>query len=96
MEKRLANPNIGPNQDVTMASCECAVCVEGQKYRALINEICEKDPALGDRVKELHEAFIETQMNRNYFRSLVNGDWPNADEVIKRKREYLRAKTKGC
>ena len=70
--------------------CKCQTCVEGREFTRIIAQLPQSD-------KEWMENFRETQLNEqldaNVNECIINGTWPNSDEIIKSQRDKLIIKT---
>lgn len=70
-------------------SCECEVCRYINKVRAKIEKLPDEHQ---DFFENMLDAHLELQYEHDYYRALIRGDWPNADDVIKSKRDMLKKK----
>lgn len=73
--------------DVTIESvkvCECELCVRTKKFRASLEKIPESERAFWT---DLYDHLFHVEVDRDYYKSIVEGSWPNADEVISNYRD---------
>lgn len=45
-------------------------------------------------IDELRDILVNVENDRDYYKAIVQGVWPNSDDVIKSARETLAARTK--
>ncbi len=69
-----------------MKQCECAVCQRNRLFQQHLENVSSDSRYF---FEQLYDAFLETEMDRDYYKVIVDGTWPNADEVIK----HVRSKT---
>lgn len=59
--------------------CDCRLCKRSREVRAALERIPEQEREFWSR---LHEGLFETEADLEYYKAIVDGTWPNADEVI--------------
>jgi hypothetical protein len=72
--------------DITRESvkvCECKLCIRTKKFRASLEKIPESEREFWIG---LHDDLYHVEVDRDYYKSIVDGSWPNADEVISNNR----------
>ena len=64
--------------------CECEVCY----FSRLVNEQIQKleDPEAQNFFLNLYDMVVHAEMDRDYYKAIVEGVWPNADEIIAKHR----------
>lgn len=64
--------------------CECSICQQiTEFYKYLETVPNDSKPYFLD----LYDALIEASSDLEYYKSIIDGSWPNADEVIERFRK---------
>jgi hypothetical protein len=69
--------------------CDCQVCQFSRDVKARMDTMPEDAKVL---VRELMDNLVEVENDRDYYKAIVTGVWPSADEVIKQSREILANK----
>ena len=65
--------------------CECEICVRSRSF----NDVVEALPAEHQEYfRVMYDQLLEIEHERDYYKVIVDGTWPNADEVIK----HIRSK----
>jgi hypothetical protein len=75
-----------------VGKCNCAICKRSREIRQTIRD--GDVEALRKLVKELQSDLMHAEEDAAYYKSIVYGDWPSADEIIafaRKKREADRA-----
>lgn len=62
-----------------MASCECDTCVRSDNFVKRTAHLSESDKHL---FWELYDILLEREFDLDYYKCLVDGNWPSADDVI--------------
>jgi hypothetical protein len=71
-------------------SCECSICQRSLLFKQTLERITEtKDKQF---FEDLFSHLYNVEMDRDYYRSIVDGSWPDSDEVIKQRREDRKTK----
>ena len=65
--------------------CECAVCIRSREFDAQVQGVPVEHQ---EYFRAMYDQLMEIEMDRDYYRVIVDGTWPNADEVIK----HIRSK----
>lgn len=70
-----------------MSDCQCQVC----HFSRLVNVEIQKleDSGAKNFFLNLYDMLIHTEMDRDYYKAIIDGKWPNADELIQRRRQKL-------
>ena len=63
--------------------CDCSVCDESRTFRAHVEALPE---AQRPYFEALFDAYLEAQMDRDYYKAVVRNEWPQADRVLARYR----------
>jgi hypothetical protein len=66
--------------------CECKICKRSKKIVDLLSRLKKDDQ---DFLMALADELDHAEMERDYMASIVDGSWPNADDVIERERKAL-------
>lgn len=69
-----------------MKKCECGVCKRNRLFQQHLENVSSESRQF---FEQLYDAFLETEMDRDYYKVIVDGTWPNADEVIKHVRSKV-------
>jgi hypothetical protein len=66
-----------------MNGCHCSLCIRTREFR----EALEKLPA-SDRMfwTDIYSHLFHAEADRDYYKAIVEGSWPNADEIISKHR----------
>lgn len=67
--------------------CQCQVCCFSRFVTKQLENIDDETTKLFFR--NLYDLYIEAEMDKDYYKAIVDGKWPNADELIKKRREKL-------
>jgi hypothetical protein len=62
------------------SECQCKIHIRQRAIEARMEGLC---PDHKELVEDLMEILYEAEMDRDYYRALCRGVWPNSDEVIK-------------
>ncbi len=65
-------------------TCECRICKRARRID-LIKEFANREQLLA-LVDELHERLCSAEADENWATAIIDGSWPEADEIIKRAR----------
>lgn len=65
--------------------CECEICARSRLFEDRIQAIPIEHQ---EYFRAMYDQLLEIEMNRDYYKVIVDGTWPNADEVIK----HIRSK----
>jgi hypothetical protein len=71
-----------------MNTCNCAICQRSQQFQEALKLVPETDKQFW---KDLFSLLYDVEMDRDYYRAIVDGSWPNADEVIHQRRTKKEA-----
>ncbi len=71
-----------------MSDCQCQICCFSRSVSAEINKL--EDPSSQEFFLNLYDMLIHTEMDRDHYKAIIEGKWPNADDLIKRRREKLQ------
>lgn len=72
-----------------MSKCPCSVC---QRHTAFEKQLEGLPADKAEFFREVKDAADHVEMDRNYYRALLDGSWPNADAVIVGFRARRRAR----
>lgn len=70
-----------------MSECQCQVCCFSRFVGKQLEKIEDENAKLF--FQNLYDLYIETEMDRDYYKAIIDGHWPQADEIIKNRREKL-------
>ena len=65
--------------------CDCAICVRTRSFNTVVEALV---PEHQEYFRAMYDQLLEVEHDRDYYRVIVDGTWPNADEVIK----HIRSK----
>ena len=65
--------------------CNCEVCRRSRSFDERVDAVPIEHQQY---FRDLYDSLLEIEMSRDYYKVIVDGTWPNADEVIK----HIRAK----
>lgn len=60
--------------------CQCEICVRSRSFNDRIELIPIEHQ---EYFRAMYDQLLEAEMDRDYHKVIVDGTWPNADEVIK-------------
>lgn len=63
--------------------CNCDVCAENRIFRENLDALPE---AQRPYFEALYEAYLEAQLDRDYYKAVVRNEWPDADRILARYR----------
>lgn len=66
-----------------MSTCNCEVCMRSEKFTKLTEDMSDTHKAV---FWELYDILLHSELDLGYYKSLVDGSWPDADTVIHRVR----------
>lgn len=58
---------------------DCPICQRTRLFRQALERVPEQDKEFWDGI---FDALFHADSDRDYWRSIVDGSWPNADDVI--------------
>jgi len=64
--------------------CECRICNRSRQIDAAIRLLPKPQRLF---MQDIHLEFIHAEMDRDYYRAIVKGDWPDGDQIISSYRE---------
>lgn len=64
-------------------ACNCELCV---RNRGISEEIERLPEANREYFRVLLDGLLETEADLDYYKAIVDGSWPDSDEIIARKR----------
>ena len=64
--------------------CQCQVCCFSRFVTKQLEKIDDETTRLFFR--NLYDLYIEAEMDKDYYKAIVDGQWPNADELIQKRR----------
>ncbi len=65
-------------------ACNCKICVQGREFRRIVSQLPPLDQEWMD---EFYEEYCNSGLDANVNEAIIDGTWPNADEIIKFARE---------
>lgn len=71
--------------------CQCALCDRNDMIREFI---MDKPQEVQEFVMDMNEMLIHAEMDKEYYRSVVYGTWPDADELIQTARKIQANRNK--
>lgn len=69
--------------------CDCDVCKLSRKVREKLELMPEDQRGFWE---EFYDNFIHVEFDRDYYKSVIDGSWPNADNVIENARSRVQQK----
>lgn len=69
--------------------CECNVCKYSRKVAEKLELIPEDQRAFWE---EMYDILIHAELDRDHYRAVIDGSWPDADEFIQRVRTHRTLK----
>lgn len=69
-------------------TCDCNLCSLSRRV-AFVLDAGER-PELRDMVEELFGLYESMMLDENWANAVIDGSWPNADEIIKHAREVRK------
>jgi hypothetical protein len=66
-----------------MKKCDCSMCQRTLHFRAALDSVPEKDAQFWS---DIFSALLNAESDRDYYCAIVDGSWPNADELIAKNR----------
>lgn len=69
-------------------TCECRICVRHRSIRQTVRDGDVEE--LRALVKDLSSDWDNAEMDRDYYRAIIDGSWPSADAIIANMRENLK------
>jgi hypothetical protein len=79
----------GYRQRESTMACECGTCRTGRRLKSVAATLAEDDSKW---LRELGDELAHAQMDRDYYRSIVDGDWPNSVEILEAALERAKSK----
>lgn len=76
------------SDEVKTDTCNCNLCQKGRTLRRIASTLSPDDSAW---LRNFGVEFLHVSSDEEYYRSIVQGDWPNAVEILER--ELDRART---
>lgn len=67
-----------------MLKCECKSCKMSAAYEVALEHVPEEHKAV---FVELYEECVHAQTDAAYYRSIVEGVWPNSEEILAQYRQ---------
>ena len=71
-----------------MNVCDCNLCQRTRKFRETLDRVPEADKKFWN---DIYDTLFHAEFDLNYYRAIVEGSWPSADEILAR----YRAKPSG-
>ncbi len=59
--------------------CNCKLCIRSKEFQVALEKIPESDREFW---KDLYNDLGNVEQDRDYYKVVVDGSWPSADEVI--------------
>ena len=59
--------------------CDCRVCTDYKSFQELLSHIPEPQR---ESVEKLYEVMAELEMDRDYYKAIVQNKWPSGDIVL--------------
>ena len=59
--------------------CNCNLCIRTRQFRETLEKIPEQDREFWSK---MYDYLCEVEDDRDYYKAVVDGSWPTADEVI--------------
>ena len=73
------------NQKASLTVCECEICVRSRSFNVIVEALPAEHQ---EYFRVMYDHLLEAEHERDYYKVIVDGTWPNADEVIK----HIRSK----
>jgi len=73
-------------------TCRCKVCLYYEEFSSRIDLLPVEHQ---DFFHQMYDNTVHLQSKFNHLRAIIEGSWPNADEIIKRKREKYAVHSSG-
>lgn len=64
--------------------CECDICKRSRHIRSVTRSGTKAQ--LVELIRSLHDSLMDAEMDEEYWRVIVDGSWPSADDVIAQRR----------
>ena len=72
--------------------CECKICVDGREFHRIISQF----PAIDKTwMEKYYDDVCNEGLDANVNECIINGTWPNADDIIKFQREKQEERRNG-
>ena len=65
-------------------SCNCEVCQYSRKVQENLEGLPEDKRKF---FEDMYEILVHVEMDRDWYKCIIEGVWPNADDIIQRSRE---------
>lgn len=62
-----------------MSECECKLCARTRQFRLALEKIPEQEREFWSN---LYNHLFDIEVDRDYYKAIVDGTWPNADQII--------------
>lgn len=60
-------------------ACDCKLCKRTGQFKTVLERAPEQDKKFWN---EIYNALFHSEADRDYYKCVVDGSWPTADEVI--------------
>lgn len=67
-------------------ACDCKLCVRNRLIDSQINLLPENQQAF---FTDMFDLLLNTEMDLNHCEAIIDGSWPDSDEIIARKRDKV-------
>jgi hypothetical protein len=73
-------------------TCRCKVCLYYEEFNDRIDLLPVEHQEF---FRSMYDDMVHLQSKHNHQRAIINGSWPNADEIIKHKRKHYALHSSG-
>lgn len=67
-----------------MDPCNCRICLRSHRFKEALEKVPDQEKQF---FRDLFSDLYSVEMDRDYYRAIVEGSWPTADEIIRKHRE---------
>lgn len=67
-------------------SCDCSLCIRSRRFREVLARVPYQDRNYWEN---MYDHLYHVEADLEYFKAVVKGNWPDADDVIKSHREKV-------
>lgn len=65
-------------------ACKCKFCTWHKKYRRIMNSTIFTNKADKKFIEDLFTAWVHESENVDYYKSILQGQWPQGKEILQR------------
>lgn len=67
-----------------MSACNCKLCLRTQQFRLSLEKVPESEREFWSNI---YSDLFHVEVDRDYYKAIVEGTWPDADQIINRHRQ---------